>query len=292
MSKAQQMKANGQLLKEIRTDKGFSLGTVHEATKIPLDVLRAIEEGYTVRTLSSFYLKGFMKMYAKYLGVDIRQIVVPETKEQKSEPAAPSLPLKNQPELPEDWERLLNSESLRVAMNVGLALFVLFLIFRMSSCVHGKIKARDAGKPAVIDISVVKETEKSKPNSREAGVPQPQAALKDPKPAVSVVPSAQGKLSSPAPAAVQPTEKEVHLTVKAQASGWLQVKVDGNLVFRSSLATGAVESWQADKEIELSGKGIYSLEYELNGKVLGPLGRTDRSARRVIFTKNGLEVNP
>lgn len=62
---------SGVLLKEARQSQGLALESVHEATKIPMDVLRAIEEGYTVRTLSPFYLKGFIKMYAQYLNVTL-----------------------------------------------------------------------------------------------------------------------------------------------------------------------------------------------------------------------------
>ena len=65
----------GVILKEARESRRISLETVHEATKIPMDALRAIEEGYTVRSLSSFYYKGFIKMYAQYLGVDAREVI-------------------------------------------------------------------------------------------------------------------------------------------------------------------------------------------------------------------------
>ena len=47
----------GSLLKKVREAKGISLEVVHEHTKIPLDALRALEEGYTIRTLSPFYQK-------------------------------------------------------------------------------------------------------------------------------------------------------------------------------------------------------------------------------------------
>jgi cytoskeletal protein RodZ len=309
-SQSQEMKANGQFLKEIRTEKGLSLESVHEVTKIPLDVLQAIEEGYMVRTLSPFYLKGFMKMYAKYLGADINQVVIPEAKEPQPEPIRASLPLKNRYETEENWENLLSPEVWQAVVKIGLALFVLFLLFRISSCINGKVKSRsgkqqgsvsktqEVGKTTALEKSSGKETESPKPKSQETNVPSPQVTVKEQKESkehkdsMNAPASIQSKTAPPTTAAVQAAEKEVHLTVKAQSSGWLQVKVDGILVFRSSLAKGAVESWQADKEIELSGKGIHSLEYELNGKVLGPLGRTDRSARRVIFTKNGLVVNP
>src|SRR6185295_12967123 len=61
----------GTFLKQCRQEQGHSLEAVHEATKIPLDVLRGIEEGYKVRTLSPFYYKGFLKLYANYLNVEL-----------------------------------------------------------------------------------------------------------------------------------------------------------------------------------------------------------------------------
>ena len=61
----------GRILKQARESRGIALETIHLATKIPLDALKAIEEGYTVRTLSPFYYRGFVKMYAQFLGLDL-----------------------------------------------------------------------------------------------------------------------------------------------------------------------------------------------------------------------------
>lgn len=65
----------GALLKEERQKRSIALDTVHESTKIPMDALKAIEEGYTIRSLSPFYYKGFIKMYAKFLGLDLKEFV-------------------------------------------------------------------------------------------------------------------------------------------------------------------------------------------------------------------------
>jgi len=90
-----------------------------------------------------------------------------------------------------------------------------------------------------------------------------------------------------APTAVQ---KSITLTIRANQNSWLQVKSDGNIVFQSTLRTGAVETWLADSEIVISGRNINQLEFELNGKMIGTLGRKDRNAKKVIITKNGLSV--
>ena len=65
----------GKRLKLAREAQGLSLDIVHEGTKIPMDALRAIEEGYSVRTLSPFYFRGFLKMYGEYLHVDVSAVI-------------------------------------------------------------------------------------------------------------------------------------------------------------------------------------------------------------------------
>src|ERR1035441_7311573 len=59
------------ILKNTREAKGLTLEIVHEATKIPMDALRAIEEGYSVRILSPFYYRGFIKIYSEFLGLNV-----------------------------------------------------------------------------------------------------------------------------------------------------------------------------------------------------------------------------
>ena len=81
--------AQGTLLKSTREARGISLRVVHEATKIPMDVLRAIEEGYTVRTLAPFYLQGFIKMYAEYLKINVRDIHIEERKQERPAVSVP-----------------------------------------------------------------------------------------------------------------------------------------------------------------------------------------------------------
>ena len=62
------------ILKSTREAKGLTLEIVHEATKIPMDALWAIEEGYSVRILSPFYYRGFIKIYAEFLGLNVEEM--------------------------------------------------------------------------------------------------------------------------------------------------------------------------------------------------------------------------
>ena len=104
--------------------------------------------------------------------------------------------------------------------------------------------------------------------------------------------SAKQAAAAPAPIAESdstPRSDKIRLTIKPRKKVWLQAKVDGNIIFQSTLKEGIPESWEADKEIELSGKDIHYLDFELNGKIMD-LGRVDSSTRRVVITPQGLTV--
>src|SRR5258707_14297451 len=79
------------ILKSSRESKGLTLEIVHEATKLPMDALNAIEEGYSVRILSPFYYRGFIKIYAEFLSLDVGEMYKQYGLDQPSVKAAPSV---------------------------------------------------------------------------------------------------------------------------------------------------------------------------------------------------------
>lgn len=60
----------GQKLEEARKRKGVSLREVSESTKIRGDYLSAIETGNYEINLPEVYLRGFVRLYSKFLGLD------------------------------------------------------------------------------------------------------------------------------------------------------------------------------------------------------------------------------
>jgi len=299
----------GALLKKTRQAQGISLDTVHENTKIPLDALRALEEGYTVRTLSPFYQKGFLKIYAQYLGCDVGDLLsdfkpkevldsnargnYPSTSQksflskEKSHPSSPKtsspLPLFNLKEIPfsKTASQFFNRDRLILAGKVlGILIFIL-IFFKATGFVSQKLFSKNK-KPVSIKSSAIAQSGKSK---KEKIVKENHLFLT--KSTTEAQPSGM-----PASDSLEKEEshKNVLLSVRAQKNTWLQVKVDGSTVFESILKKGVAETWVAQKEIELSGKNINQLEFEVNGKMIGSLGREDSQAKKVVITKNGLSV--
>ena len=94
----------GAYLRTQRERKGLSYEQIHEITRISPDVLRKIEEGSSLS--APIFLKGFIKNYARALGLD----PVPLLKElEEGEETSPELEEKESEEsieqLPSHWER-------------------------------------------------------------------------------------------------------------------------------------------------------------------------------------------
>jgi cytoskeletal protein RodZ len=324
------------ILKETRQARGIPIEAVHESTKIPLDVLKAIEEGYTVRALSSpFYRKQFIKMYATFLGVDVKDsMFVEPPKEEKAVPVFKKIPEKKvEPAATKPAGiTLTKQQKQQIVLAIGALLLIFFLGKAFGFILH-KMAQKKSGKKAVRIVkpkeskpaakpkakatpekpAVKKETKKEevkkeeikKEEVKKEEPPQEEVKLEPPAPppvpvAVAPVeePAQEAKPIEPEPRMIEAKSrpapengKPVNLTVRAKKKGWLQVKVDGNTVFQSSLQKGAVENWQADDKIELTGNNILALELEVNGKMIGSVGRGGEGrARKLIVTKDGLSV--
>jgi len=73
----------GSKLKKLRLEKGLTLEEVQKRTKVHPGILKAMEEDSLIN-LSPVYVRGFLKIYCKVLGVDPRSII-PDYQETKFE---------------------------------------------------------------------------------------------------------------------------------------------------------------------------------------------------------------
>ncbi|MFQ5512345.1 MAG: helix-turn-helix domain-containing protein [Candidatus Krumholzibacteriia bacterium] len=65
----------GELLRGAREGKEMTLEDVHQATKISVDVLTALEQDDLDSFQSDIYLKGFIRNYAKLLQIDAQEVL-------------------------------------------------------------------------------------------------------------------------------------------------------------------------------------------------------------------------
>ena len=65
----------GEILRTARETKAMSLEEVHQATKMSVDVLTALEQDDLDSFQSDIYLKGFVRNYAKHLQIDVQDVL-------------------------------------------------------------------------------------------------------------------------------------------------------------------------------------------------------------------------
>ena len=65
----------GKMLKQIRERMGVELKTISMETRIPVKILERIEEENTEQLPAQVYLKGFLRGYARCLGLDSEKVV-------------------------------------------------------------------------------------------------------------------------------------------------------------------------------------------------------------------------
>ena len=286
---AQQSTHKGLILKQAREAKGIPLQMVHEATKIPLDALKAIEEGYKIRTLSDFYYKGFLKIYARYLGVNINEVLDDYHPEKLPEPIRASAQPKEENLAPNPLALFLTPKNARLMAKVVAGVVIVFIAVKIVGAVAQKFSS-GKGKSQKTAQHDIKSKKKSAPTSAANRVAKADSEKPSQAEKSKVVESSSVSVSSKSPVSIQAKSEKINFTVRAKKDSWLQVRLDGDVVFQSILKKGAAESWEAREKIELSGKDISQLELELNGKIIGPVSQSNRQAKKVIITHSGFLV--
>lgn len=248
------MESSGARLKKIRLEKGLTLEDVQKKTKVHLDILKAIEED-TLVNLNPIYLKGFLKIYCNFLGVDPKDYSPDYKKSQSSfdRTAVPEAVLaKAAPIKPQALKlgsfKGLNIKKVVVFLAVGVAIiFLLAVLWNLGKFIalrrHGTSVAR-------------------------------------PKITASVSPKSIKPLSS----------KILKLGISAKEDCFIQLKVDGRMVFYRTLKKGRFESWNALEKIEFSLSNAGAAALQVNGQPIPPVGRKGQAVKNIILTRDGLSI--
>lgn len=253
--------SSGKRLKQVRMEKGLSLEEVHKKTKIHLNILKSIEDDNLVN-LNPVYVKGFLKIYCKFLGVQENDFIsgYAQTKPEVR------LNIEKEETNPSFFKEVLSKlgnliPRLRIKfVFIGLGIFLV---------IWGGVK-------------VVKLIQ-----SR----PRPVAQAKLRVQAVSPLAKKAEKNSSIQKMSAVAANETIRLGIKAQEKCYIHLKVDGKVLFQGYLQKGRFESWQAKEKIEILSLGnAGAVVLEVNGKVISNLGKKGQALKNIVLTKEGLSI--
>lgn len=241
----------GSRLKKARLEKGLTLEEVHKKTKIHLNILKNIEEEGLLN-LSQVYIKGFLKIYAKFLGLEIKDSTA-SYKETKANLADKGpQPEKKSPSFLETTSVKLRSwrpsQKTKIAFIWGVvSLFSIAILFNLG---------KGFSRRRALMLSKAKKQKV-----------QPQVT---PKPII--------------------VSSGINLGILARENCWISLKADGHLVFRSVLKKGKSESWQAKEKIEISLNNAGAVELVVNGERISSLAKGTKAPKNIIITKEGIKL--
>lgn len=233
----------GQILQRCREFQSITLQDAAEATKIGKNYLRALETDSHQEFSSPAYLKGFLKIYATYLGLQAEDLIRLLEPEQPVPPSAATLLQQQDSETRRRiWQRLLLP-----AILLSIIIVVALLM-------------RTSDRPAVLP-------------ALPPPAPVPATAIQAPLSSAQQQPPTDGT-TVPAtellPPAVLPATTGVTLRIKAIQKVRLVVTMDEATTHMYDLTEGDLIEWRADRTISLELSDPSAVQLELNNKPLRP----------------------
>jgi cytoskeleton protein RodZ len=265
------MESVGARLKKLRLEKGISLQEAHHKTKIHTDILKAIEEDSFIN-LTPVYVKGFLKLYAKFLGVDPREYIADYKEPQKPVRLSivqdkPSLLLLSTSFLKSFFQRLIKIKILKKAFIAILILLFFIGLFNLGKSISSKLSLRWQARKARVSTAALSSAKEKKSQLDKIEKPLSTTAQKNKDVAFGI-----------------------KLGIRAREDCWLQVRSDGRVVFQNVLKKGRFENWQAKDKIELSVGNAGGIDLEINGKIIPSLGRRGQVLKNILINKQGLST--
>lgn len=231
------MQTVGEILRSEREKKGLSIKEIEIATSIRTLYITAIEEGNYSIIPGEVYLKGFIRNYANYLGLDGQQIV--DLYRQNQLPVAPVnefIATDKNESPPEKTTR----KSKKTANWVTVSLLVV--------CIAGGAWwLLDSPKP----IEEPKQTKQLQPT-----------------PTTPVQPIPEKVLTPSTPVQTKP----VVIIAKYTDQCWTSVTADNKIIFEGTPKAGDTLTWTAEHNITVKVGNAGGVDIVYNGQSAGKLG--------------------
>jgi len=273
------MEGSGVRLKKVRLEKGITLEEAHKKTKIHLDILKALEEDSVVN-LSPIYIKGFLKIYCNFLGVDPHDYIAdykePTATVQTVKVVEREEPLESFIKAPSRKSILpspaTTKKIIKIIFIFIILITVLNILFNLGRIIKKRLTSRRAKLPATGLVRKEKKSQAIKPqksivSTNKAGVAEHQVSSK-----------------------VDEITVGIRLAIRAKEDSWIQIKADRRTVFQAVLKKGRSENWEAKDKIELSLGNAAGVDLEINGKLIPSLGRKGQVIKNILITKEGLSM--
>lgn len=287
----------GEFFRQVRETKGLTLDEVASKTRIHPDFLKALEEGNFAKLPDHVFAKGFVRSYARSLGLDeedaMRRFADSGGAFYNKQGELERLRLR---QAEDDRRRKANRKVVMAAVGVALLGLILLLTKEQSAVVtnHATVEPEEASGTGPTPVArpsrdrAVREATTESPTAgpssvrSESGQAAGLEASVQP-PTLAAVPSEPlGGL--PREAASQRNPPLI-LDLEAQELSWVVVQVDNGSPTEALLRQGERVRWKASDRFVLTLGNAGGVRVELNGKPQGPFGPSGKVARDIVLKR-------
>lgn len=263
----------GDLLRETREQKKLSLEDVEQGTNIRKLYIKAIEDGNYEKLPGEVFLKGFIKTYGKFLGLNSLELIeqykkeknastiseeVVSTNQVQEQPISPAQPKKVEEKTPVETttketkekaipkidsfttsQTYLQSNKSNSKKNIFLVIIILIVII--------------GGAVFFLSSQDTSNTKAPVHTTQQESTQQPE----------------QQAQQQPAPA---PVVSGAEVIAVFNEDCWTEVKVDGNIVLSETVKKGSNLNWKGNNQIDITVGNAGAIDITFNNQPVGKLG--------------------
>ena len=234
----------GEMLRSAREEKSVSLAQAEAATMIRRSYLQALEDDDHSVLPGAVYVKGFVRNYATYLGLDPVHTLSVYHREYSDQAQRVMAPATIKPRG--------TSQLVTGGWVAGFVLIVVVAIF--SVYVYRQVQTFRAAGPAASAAALIPTPTPIPPTVTASAATAPTSA------------------ATPVPPTATPIPANAELTAKLSEDTWMQVQVDGRQEFEGTLKAGATQTWKGNNDVFIWVGNAGGVSIVFNGKDMGTLG--------------------
>lgn len=278
----------GQQLREARKARGLSIEAVAAGTRIRAAYIKALEEERFADLPAPVYVRGFLRNYATFLGLDAED-VIGALEQQQNGKFQPRRRPARQVSAPV-WRGPSPRAIVGAALLIIAVAFVAFVFRQYSEFTASRSTSVFAASPSATPATLPATTIHIPTITPIPTLPPSPTVV----PAATPVRTAASSLAAghaTASLTVAPTPPSTPKPTPTQAAPlvlslhvlsdcWLLVTVDGQVTFEGTLQTGATRAWDGAKFITVRYGNAGGVDATFNGKAEGVVGRPGQVVER------------
>ncbi len=295
------MSSFGEKLKLEREKRKITLEQISSTTKIGTRMLQALEEEKFSQLPGGIFNKGFVRAYARTLGLDEDQTVADYLEASGDGPPVQVEPVSRDNTRahagrePESGRLEIRAEVASRQLPWGILALVLLIIALGLSLwnYHRREQERLSNQPKPVQHAATQSTDRSASTtgaSSSAAQPPPasESANSSAPPAASLPAAPAGSSQSEGTTATAAAASgEFVVVIQARDESWLSVFVDGKPAGSETVEAGDMRTYHARERVTVKAGNAAALDFRLNGKAL-PVGGDPGEVRTVTIGPAGV----